>query len=97
MIPVYRYFEVACYSLLNFLPFLFLAAYAFRRHLRFSHVTTNILVILMCLLQISLGFIAAFSTLGSEVLSVASTFVYAGFLFLIIKDSAGKVIFVLLL
>ena len=96
MIPAYRYFEVACYSLLNFLPFLFLAAYAFRRHLRFSHVTTNILVILMCLLQISLGFIAAFSTLGSEVLSVASTFVYAGFLFLIIKDSAGKVIFVLL-
>ena len=96
MIPIYRYLEVALFSMLNFMPFLILAIYAFRRRLRFSQTVTNVLVILMCLLQIGIGFVAAFSTLGSNVVSVVSTVVYAGLLFLLIKDSVGKVIFVLL-
>jgi hypothetical protein len=96
MIPIYRYFEVALFSVLNFMPFLCLAIYAFRRRLRFSNITTNVWMILMCLLQIGIGFVAAFSTFGSDVLSVVSTVAYAGFLFLLVKDSPGKVIFVLL-
>ena len=96
MIPVYRFLEVALYSVLNFLPFLSLAIYAFRRHLRFSFVATNIMVAAMCVLQIGIGFVAAFSPLGSDVLSVASTVIYAGFLFLVIKDMVGTVLFVLL-
>ena len=96
MIPIYRYFEVALFSMLNFMPFLFLAIYAFRRRLRFSNITTNVWMILMCLLQIGIGFVAAFSTFGSDILSVVSTVAYAGFLFLLVKDSPGKVIFVLL-
>ena len=96
MIPIYRYLEVALFSMLNFMPFLILAIYAFRRRLRFSQAVTNVLMILMCLLQIGIGFVAAFSTLGSNVVSVVSTVVYAGLLFLLVKDSIGKVIFVLL-
>ena len=96
MIPIYRYLEVALFSMLNFMPFLILAIYAFRRRLRFSQTVTNVLMILMCLLQIGIGFVAAFSTLGSNVVSVVSTVVYAGLLFLLVKDSIGKVIFVLL-
>lgn len=96
MIPVYRYWEVALYSLLNFLPFMSLAVYAFRRHLRFSFAVTNVLIVLMCLLQICVGFGAAFSPLDSSFLSVVSTVLYAGFLFLVVKDMAGTVLFVLL-
>ena len=96
MTPVYRYLEVALYSLLNFLPFLSLAVCAFRRHLRFSFAVTNVLIVLMCLLQICVGFGAAFSPLDSSFLSVVSTVLYAGFLFLVVKDIAGTVLFVLL-
>ena len=96
MIPIYRYLEVVLFSLLNFLPFLVLAIYAFRRHLRFSYAATNIILVVMCVMQIGLGFVAAFSTLGSDILSVISTVVYAGFLFFAIKDNVGRVVFVLL-
>ena len=96
MIPVYRYLEVVLFSLLNFLPFLVLAIYAFRRHLRFSYAATNIIMVVMCVMQIGLGFVAAFSSLGSDVLSVISTVIYAGFLFFAIKDNVGRVVFVLL-
>ena len=34
-IPIYRLLEVGLYSILNFMPFLLLAIYPFRRHLRF--------------------------------------------------------------
>ena len=96
MIPIYRYLEVVLFSMLNFLPFLVLAIYAFRRHLRFSYAATNIILVVMCVLQIGLGFVAAFSSLGSDVLSVISTVIYAGFLFFAIKDNVGRVVFVLL-
>lgn len=96
MIPIYRFLEVALYSLLNFLPFLCLAVYSFRKYLRYSYTVTTVLVPIMCLLQIVIGFFAAFSPLGSDILSVASTFVYAAFLFVMIKDEKAKIIFVLL-
>ena len=96
MIPVYRFLEVALFSVLNLLPLLIVAVYSFRRHLRFSHATTNILVVVMCLLQIGIGFVAAFTGVGSNIMSLVSTVIYAGLLFLVIKDSAGRIIFVLL-
>lgn len=96
MISVYRLLEVALYSLLNFLPFLSLALYAFRRHMHFSFAITNIMVVFMCALQIGIGFVAAFSSLDSGTISVVSTAIYAGFLFLVIKYKVGTVLFVLL-
>lgn len=96
MIPVYRFLEVALFSVLNLLPLLIVAVYSFRRHLRFSYATTNILVVVMCLLQIGIGFVAAFTGVGSNIMSLVSTVIYAGLLFLVIKDSAGRIIFVLL-
>ena len=96
MIPAYRFLEVALFSMLNFLPFMIVALYAFRRHMRFAHVVTNILVSVMCVLQVGLGFLAAFSPLDSNVMSVLSTVIYAGFLFLVTKGKTGTVVFVLL-
>lgn len=51
MIPFYRYLEVGTFSMLNLMPFLLLAIYPFRRHLRFSRFTTSILVLVMIVFQ----------------------------------------------
>ena len=52
MPPVYRIIEVCIYALLNFLPFMLLALYPFRKNLRFSDVTTAILIVLLTIVQI---------------------------------------------
>lgn len=96
MPPIYRLLEVALFSLLNFLPFLALAMYPFRRHLRFSNAVTNICVVGMCLIQILIGYAAAFSPLGSGIMSAVSTVVYAAFLLFVTKDRVGRLLFVLL-
>ena len=67
MIPVYRYLEVGAYSMLNLMPFLLLAIYPFRRHLRFSRSATNGLIIAFMPVQMLLGCLAAFSPIGSAV------------------------------
>lgn len=96
MIPFFRFLEVAGYSLLSFAPFMFLAVYPFRRHLRFSPVVSTILVVLACMVQICLGLLATFSPLNPGILSAISTGIYAGFLFTLVKDRVGRLVFVLL-
>lgn len=95
-IPFYRLVEVAVYSQLNLMPFLLLALYLFRRHLRFPRHTIIVLLIGMALLQTVMGFLTAFFFVSSEVMSLFSTFVYAGFFFLAVKDHPGRQTFVLL-
>ena len=95
-IPFYRFLEVAAYSMLNLMPFLLLAMYLFRRNLRFPRTTTAILVLIMAVVQIHMGFLTAFFYVSSEVMSLLSTFIYAGFLFLVVKDNVGRLSFVLL-
>lgn len=95
-IPFYRFVEVGLYSMLNLMPFLLLAIYPFRRHLRFSGFTTNVLIVVMAILQLGMGYLAAFSSIGSGVMSLISTVIYAGFYFFVIKDRFGRLIFVLL-
>ena len=96
MIPFYRFLEVGTFSMLNLMPFLLLAIYPFRRHLRFSHFVTNSMILVMAIVQICLGCLAAFSPIGSEVMSLASTVIYASFYFFVIKDHIGRLSFVLL-
>lgn len=96
MIPIYRFVEVGAYSILNLMPFLLLAIYPFRRHLRFSCSATNGLIIAFMPVQMLLGCLAAFSPVGSEIMSLVSTVIYAGFYFLVIKEQPGKLLFVLL-
>ena len=95
-IPFYRFVEVAAYSQMNLMPFLLLALYLFRRHLRFPRPTIIVLLIGMALLQTVMGFLTAFFFVSSEVMSLLSTFVYAGFFFLAVKDHPGRQTFVLL-
>ena len=95
-IPFYRILEVAAYSMLNLMPFLLLAIHLFRRNLRFPRTTTAILVLIMAVVQIHLGYLTAFFYVSSEVMSLISTFIYAGFLFFVVKDNVGRLSFVLL-
>ena len=64
MPPVYRIIEVCIFALLNFLPFMLLALYPFWKNLRFSDVTTAILIVLLTIIQIWLGIWAAFFSHG---------------------------------
>ena len=50
MPPFYRFAEICLYSLLNFLPFLVLAIYPFRKHLRFP---VGIVCALTCILTVA--------------------------------------------
>ncbi len=98
MPPLYRIIEVAVYSLLNFLPFLFLALYPFRRSLRFSRRFTDILIALVSVIQLFIGAWAAFAPGDSAAkISAVSTILYAAFYFLAVKKHFGKTLFTLLM
>lgn len=98
MPPLYRIFEVAVYSLLNFLPFLILAIYPFRNNLRFSKKITALLILLITVIQLFIGAWVAFvpmKNVGKA--SAVSTVLYAIFYFIAIKKHFGKTFFTLLM
>lgn len=98
MPPVLRIAEVAIYSLLNFLPFLFLALYPYRRSLRFSKGVTALLILLLTVIQLFLGFWSAFTPKDNAgKISAVSTLLYAAFYFLAVKKRFGKTFFTLLM
>lgn len=93
-----RIAESAVYSLLNFLPFLALAVYPFRRSLRFSVKATGLLIGMLTVIQIFLGFWAAFFSEGrAGLISAVSTLLYAAFYFIAVKKHFGKTLFTLLM
>ena len=96
MIPCYRVLEVVLYSVLSFLPFLFLAMYPFRRQLRFSAPVTNGLVVLIILLQIGIRLTIAFSSADAGLLQLLTTGIYTVFYFTAVRDHWGKLLFTLL-
>lgn len=97
MPPLYRIAEVALYSLLNFLPYIILALYPFRNQFRFSRGVTIALVGCVSVVQMTLGVLSAFSTVGVGILSAASTVIYASFYFVAIKAHFGKTLFFMLI
>ncbi|MFR6087038.1 MAG: hypothetical protein ACLUIX_07290 [Oscillospiraceae bacterium] len=98
MPPLYRMLEVCVYSLTNFLPFLAMALYPFRRRLRFSPAVAAALVAVLTLLQMGLGLCAAFFTPGrGSLLSAVSTGLYAVFYYLAVRAYPGKTLFTLLM
>ena len=93
-----RIFEVLVYSLLNFIPFLALAVYPFRRDLRFTPKITGILILGLTIIQMILGILAAFFVgRNAGLLSVFSTLLYVLFYFFTIKKCLGKLLFMLLM
>ena len=98
MPPIYRIAEIIVYSLLNFLPFLALALYPFRRSLRFSKGVTGALIGLLTLIQVLLGAYVSFVPGDhAAIASAASTVLYALFYFLAVKKHFGKTLFTLLM
>lgn len=98
MPPLYRILEIILYSLLNFLPFLVLAIYPFRKKLRFPIPVTCMLVGIVTLIQIGLGVWAAlFSHGNAGLISAVSTLVYLIFYFIAVNAYFGKKLFTLLM
>ena len=98
MPPLYRIIEIVVYSLLNFLPLMFLALYPFRDSLRFSRKATRGLIGLLTFIQILLGFWAMIMPRDKiGILSAISTLLYAAFYFHAVKKNIGKIMFILLM
>ena len=97
MPPLYRLAEVGIYSLLNFLPFMVLALYPFKGRLRFSKAVTFTIVAVLSVVQVFLGWQAAFFSSNASFLTAVSTMIYAMFYFFAVKVHAGKTLFTLLL
>ena len=74
-----------------------LALYPFRHRLRFSKTATVGLVVALSLVQIFLGWQAAFFSTNAGLLSAVSTLLYAAFYFFAVKVKVGKTGFTLLL
>lgn len=98
MPPVYRIAEIVVYSLLNFLPFLALALYPFRRCLRFSRGVTGALIGVLVVIQVLLGMWVSFVPGNhAAIASAVGTALYAVFYFLAVKKHFGKTLFTLLM
>lgn len=100
MMPTYRIFEMIIYSLLNFLPYIILALFPFRKKLRFSAPITTGLVCVATLAQIGLGVWAgsiSYNGGNPAIVSVASTIIYFAFYFVAVKAHFGKTMFTLLM
>lgn len=95
--PIYRMIEVIVYSLLNFLPFLFLALYPFAGQHRFGTRGHCILISVITCVQICFGLLSAFSSVNPGNLSAFSTLTYVAFFLLSVKSRPGKLIFTLLM
>lgn len=94
----FRIIEVIVYSLLNFLPFLLLALYPFRRNLRFSKIITGMLIVLLTIIQILLGAWVSFAPGNhTAAASVVSTILYIAFYLMAVKNHFGKTLFTLLM
>ena len=96
MIPLYRLLEVTIYSLLIFAPLMFLGIYPFRRHMRFSFRITNVLVVLVCILQIIMSMMAVFGGFSAKAMYLIRTCVYAAFYLMLVESEPGKLSFTLL-
>ena len=59
MLPFYRIAEIVIYTVLNFLPFLLLALYPFRRQLRFSGKATAVMIVSLTAIQICIALTTA--------------------------------------
>ena len=98
MPPLYRVAEVGLYSLLNFVPFMGLALYPFQNRLRFSKKVTAGMILVLTLLQLFLGNLAAFGKEGNGAfLSALSSLIYAIFYLTAVKMPVGKTLFTLLM
>lgn len=94
----YKGMEIVLYAVLNFLPYLILALYPFKRSLRCSKGRIILLSALVLMIQTGLLLWAVlFFFSGRGILSAASTAVYFIFYFWAVKAHPGKILFTLLM
>ncbi len=88
--------EIIVYSLINFLPYLFLVLFPFKDSFRYSTIITVILAILLSFIQIGMGIWATlFRPSNIGIISMSCVIIYATFFLVAVKTSFGKMAFVL--
>lgn len=98
MLPFYRAMELIVYAMLNFLPYMILALYPFRKSLRFPRPVTVVLAAVITLLTIGCVFsVTQFPSENTWIFSAFSTISYIAFYFLTVKAHFGKTLFTLLM
>ena len=97
MLSFHRVSEVILYFILDFVPFLILSIYPFRKKLRYSIAKTNVLVVSASLLQIILGMVTVFCGLPNVVYTILSIAFFALFYIWAINAHWGKCVFTMLM
>ena len=80
MLPFYRNLELVIYAMLNFLPYMILALYPFRKNLRFKRPVTTVLAASITLLTVGCMFsVTIFPSENTWIFSAFSTISYIAF------------------
>ena len=89
--------DLALYALLNFLPYLLLSLYPFRKKLRFSKSTTLISILTLSVFEMVLEYLVSTSLSAyAQYFTMASTIICASAFFFFVREQFGKLLFTLL-
>ncbi len=90
-----RILEITLYAITNFIPYLFLSLFTFRKHLRFSKTITGLISFLAVFVQITTRFQAALTDGGSTVtVALVRLFSYLVLFTIAVDLHFGKIFFV---
>lgn len=92
----FRVFEIVFYTLVNFLPYFFLAVYPFQQEFRFSKKINIGLFAFLVIMEVIICIWASLFSPDNAPTSFLNTVIYAAFFFLAIKAHPGKLLFILL-
>lgn len=93
----FRLFELTLYTLINFLPYFFLALYPFKENFRFPRKVNLCLFTFLTVLEIIICLWASLFSPSNAPVSFFNTALYGLFFFLAIKSHPGKLLFILLM
>ena len=89
--------EIALYAILNAVPYMLLVLVAFRGRWRFGRTLTIVLFFFVLLFQIAATVLRFFSAAAQNPLfDVAFSLLYVAFIFLVVRDNFGKLVFTVL-
>lgn len=96
--PIARYAEVILFSLVNYVPYLLMAIYPFKKKFRFSKSTTLFSILLLTVWEVFLEIIAMIVLPKyTQFFSILNTGVFLLCYFLLIREKLGKMVFTLMM
>lgn len=95
--PLSYYGQVIIFSLVNYLPYLLMAMYPFRKKLRFSKPVTIWAIVLLSVWEVILEILAVIIfPAHDQIFTLLNTIVFVATYFLLVHDALGKIVFTLM-